>query len=608
MNSPVSQEIFQQNLTLLNQVYPQYSSMITSVAGQPSPYTFELEGENYYTCKFQSNDEAYNHWIHGPQSPWEHAQKVIQDSGWNTQQQFILFRPSLGYFAFTLYPNLRKGRNAQRMLLIEDRIDLFVESIKRFDWTDLLRSDRVILLLNEKPVEAAHEFVRMNPVSILPQTSVMCGCNENDEEKQLMGQLRQVLTHLSQTVNNASKEYLDELKAHYKQIQNDPNHKTKVVLVNPEHDYLADSIESGLSNQGCEYARFTCNQRLFNFLNPYIWLVYTREHYPDVLFWMNRNTLSPEGYHILSNYPIKKVLWFLDNPKRVETTAEELEATDFIFSFDPSYLPYLKELSGKEGYYLPNAAGIDPLPECAPDAAWPNRKGPPVSFVGALAASRFQEVRNYWLNRDPEFVEILDGIVEDYLAEPSRSLEERYEQTSGPERLPFSGFVVLYLEEKATYLLRLKFLKAVAGQGLSTYGTEEWANFEWASELTACYSGQTPHYRKELPGVYYHSHINVNVYHVQCVNSSNPRNYDALAAGGFLLSEYRPALEEEFEIGTHLDCFRTPQELKEKTEYYLEHPKEREAIARAGQKHVLENGTYGQRAQTMMNILYPPKI
>jgi len=605
MNSPVSQELFQQNLSLLSQIYPQYSSMITSAATPSSPYEIEPEENQYYTCKVRPESETPESWIHGPTNPWEQAQQAIQQSGWNTQQQFIILRPSLGYFPFSLYPNMRKGRHAQRMLLIEDRIDLFVESIKRFDWTDLLRSDRVIILLNEKPVEAAYEFIRINPVFILPQTTVLCGCNEQEEEKLLMRQLQQVLTQLSETVNKASKEYLDELKQHYATIQNEPNHKTKVVLVNPEHDYLADSIENGLAAQGCDYALFSCNQRLFNFLNPYIWLVYTREHFPDILFWMNRNTLSPEGTQILANYPINKVLWFLDNPKRVETTQEELEATDYTFIFDPTYRSYLKQLGGKEVFHLPNAAGIDPLPECSPDAAWPNRRGPTVSFVGALAASRFQEVRNFWLNRDPEFVELLDGIVDDYLSDPSISLEDRYEQSQARDRLPYSGFVVLYLEEKATYKLRLHFLKNVVDNGLSTYGTEEWANFEWAFELTACYSGQTPQYREELPHVYYHSHININIYHVQCVNSTNPRNYDVLAAGGFLLSEYRPMLEEEFEIGKHLDCFRSPQELKEKVEYYLEHPEEREAIARAGQKHVLKQGTYSNRVQKMMNIIYP---
>jgi len=351
---------------------------------------------------------------------------------------------------------------------------------------------------------------------------------------------------------------------------------------------------------------FQGNQRLLHFLNPYIWLVYAREHYPDVLLWMNRNTLSPEGVENLRHFPIQKILWFLDSPKRVQTAREEIEASDFYFSFDPTYLPYLEELGGKKGAQLSTAAGIRPLPSCQPGANWPQRQGPPAGFVGALAAQRFQAVREYWLRKDPEFVDILDSVVEDYLCDPSRSLEERFDASPGRNRLPYSGFVVLYLEERSTYLRRLHFLQSLRALGLRTYGGIEWGRGEWARDLQDCYSGKAPRYLEELPFVYYHSQINVNVFHVQCVNSSNPRVYDVLAAGGFLLTEYRPILEEEFKIGEHLVCFRDPEELRAKTEYYLHHEEEREAIARAGQKFVLEHAMYRQRIQRMLSEIAAP--
>ena len=406
-------------------------------------------------------------------------------------------------------------------------------------------------------------------------------------------------------VFKASRQYMGEVYDYFKQTA--APRKRKVVLVEPEHDYLSNALSSGFEENGLDAAAFTANKRMLNFLNPYVWLVYTREHFPDVLLWMNRNTLSDEGAESLNKLPIKKVLWFLDSPKRVQTTREELDNSDAYFSFDPTYLDYLKELSGKKGTYLPTAAGIRPLPECQPGNEWPQRTGPKVGFMGALAAARFQEVRAYWLKRDPDFVVVLDGVVEDYLADESVTLEERFNQSKGRERLPYEGFVVLYLEERATYLKRLAALRRVNDFGLQTYGSPEWGAADWAQELVGCYAGYAPQYSQDLPSVYYHAQINVNVFHAQCFNSANPRVYDVLAAGGFLLTEYKPVLEEEFTLNQHLACFKNLDELREKTEYYLEHSDQREAIARAGQEFVLKNCTYAQRARTILETLYGPE-
>lgn len=587
-------EIYQNNLSLIRQIYPQYIPLLESVP-EKSEYAMEMLRPRTYSCR-----EANGNWLHGPDDPWKSASQTIQSTDWRSPRLFLVMRPGLGYIPLTLYPNLRKGHSAQRLWIVEDRIDLFKESLRRLDWTDTLRSDRVLLLLNSKPLEAIYEFVQMNPVVMLSPMNVFLGTKENPRDLKLMQDLQTMLNKLAGTVHNAAQEYFADLKKHYEETSKTPSRSKKILMVEPEHDYLADSLAEGMREAGCVPETYQANRRLLNFLNSYIWLVYVREHFPDVLLWMNRNTLSNEGAQMLAQIPIKKVLWFLDSPKRVETSAEELAATDAYFSFDPSYLPYLEELSGKKGYYLPTAAGIKPLPECRPGAAWPERQGPPVSFMGALAAARFQEVRSYWLLRDPDFVRLLDQLVDDYLANPAISLEERFEASPGRERLPYRGFVVLYLEESATYRRRLEYLKPLPRYGLKTYGALEWGREELARELTPCYAGYAPKYQEELPLVYYHSQININVFHAQCVNSTNPRVYDVLAAGGFLLTEYRPAIEEEFEIGRHLDCFCNEAELVEKVEYYLSHPEQREQIAREGQSFVLRHATYRHRVEEIL--------
>ena len=62
------------------------------------------------------------------------------------------------------------------------------------------------------------------------------------------------------------------------------------------------------------------------------------------------------------------------------------------------------------------------------------------------------------------------------------------------------------------------------------------------------------------------------------------RLLQVINAGGFLLTEYRPGLEQFFEIDREVVCFSNGEEMLEKIQYYLAHDAERRAIARAGWK------------------------
>ncbi len=60
------------------------------------------------------------------------------------------------------------------------------------------------------------------------------------------------------------------------------------------------------------------------------------------------------------------------------------------------------------------------------------------------------------------------------------------------------------------------------------------------------------------------------------------RVFEVPLCGGFLLTQYFPDLEQQFDIGREIECFKTPQEAAEKIQYYLKHPDECEEIAARG--------------------------
>jgi len=62
-------------------------------------------------------------------------------------------------------------------------------------------------------------------------------------------------------------------------------------------------------------------------------------------------------------------------------------------------------------------------------------------------------------------------------------------------------------------------------------------------------------------------------------------------AGGFMLTEYAPALEDYFEIDKEIVCFENAAEMVDKINYYLNHDEERRAIARAGWERAINEHT-----------------
>lgn len=99
-------------------------------------------------------------------------------------------------------------------------------------------------------------------------------------------------------------------------------------------------------------------------------------------------------------------------------------------------------------------------------------------------------------------------------------------------------------------------------------------------------------YRNEMPRIFHRSKINLNLTLRTIISGIPLRVTDVLAAGGFLITTYQEEVARQFVDGEELVIAYTPQDLLEKCAYYLAHDDEREAIAKAGQKKVLESYDY----------------
>ena len=94
------------------------------------------------------------------------------------------------------------------------------------------------------------------------------------------------------------------------------------------------------------------------------------------------------------------------------------------------------------------------------------------------------------------------------------------------------------------------------------------------------------------------SRINLNF----TQGGTSDRTYKVLAAGGFLLTQPWPGMDGDFEVGKHLDVFRSVEELREKIAFWLGHEGRRLKVARTGQR-VVQRFTRDEWARRVVEVV-----
>ena len=87
--------------------------------------------------------------------------------------------------------------------------------------------------------------------------------------------------------------------------------------------------------------------------------------------------------------------------------------------------------------------------------------------------------------------------------------------------------------------------------------------------------------------------------------ANNMRLYEATGVGTLLITDQKDNLDELFKIGKEVVAYGSPEEAADLIRYYLSHPEEAVAIAKAGQKRTLRDHTYKQRMEELVAILKP---
>ncbi len=145
----------------------------------------------------------------------------------------------------------------------------------------------------------------------------------------------------------------------------------------------------------------------------------------------------------------------------------------------------------------------------------------------------------------------------------------------------------------ANYGVRAKVVRAIEKRGVTV----------------ACYGNGWPNGRiatEDVPQLFAESKIVLGggvIGYCEDFYSLKLRDFDGPMSGSLYLTHDNPDLRKLYDVGKEIVTYRTPEECAEKVVYYLEHPDETEAIARAGLDRALKDHTLKTRFEQLFRIL-----
>ncbi len=603
---------WEENLRSLETINPGLANQLQTAPREGIVYAVEREYGNRFLCRALKRQEhqslfdscpviegarsfAEGEWIHAPQ---EEKLPALSERDLLQNDLFIVVRMGLGNEVLDLYNRLAlveffRNRN-RRILALEDRIDLVRAAFTLYDWRIILESSRFLLLCGNDLGALLRRFLDRYSFSAVARPFVQIGSGTVEHSARVADEITNVVETVQEKQCGQAQQRLQALSK--SPALRKSSHVRKVLWLVPGHNYLQKCSVQALQQMGVDAVHHLWSAPLYRYVKRYEWIRLLKEYAPDALVMVNATPATFFDGDEIGDLSVLVATWFVDNPQRYVRDSKDLSGVDLVASFDREYLSYLEDIGATRLREIRTAAGLDgrDIPN-QPD-------GPTISFVGELGTRGFWAMEQL-LNRSlPHLRSAVDSVIEEYALSPGQNLEDLCRRHLDIERFPFRGSMVELIENKATYRRRRMFLEEIHDMGLTVFGDPEWGNPQHSGCLAHCWAGRRLDYFSELPSVYAGSQINVNILHSQCRSGLNPRVYDVLACGGFLLTSENPGISDEFVDGEHLVTFRTPDELRDQVRYYLDHPEERQRIAEAGRRRVLASCRYHDRMRHFLGV------
>ncbi len=293
-------------------------------------------------------------------------------------------------------------------------------------------------------------------------------------------------------------------------------------------------------------------------------------------------------------HSIPYVSWVYDCPHLTLYSTTVKNPGNRFYIFDRGLCSLAEKNGAKNVYHLPlavNKCRLEELLKSEDDYRYD------VTFVGSLYSENMYDQVSYLPGYVRGFIDSLISsqqrlwgidLVSELLNDKIVSGMEKYILIDTDPRYSYTKKDIFtdFITKKICNTERVNLLSKIKGLTLFT-GDD-------CKKYPALQPRGTVDYINEMPRVFHQSKINLNI-SLRSIRSGIPlRAMDIMGAGGFLLSNYQPELEEYFINGTDYVFFEDEDDMLQKIDHYLSCDDEREAIAKNGQKKVFDNFTYNK--------------
>lgn len=347
---------------------------------------------------------------------------------------------------------------------------------------------------------------------------------------------------------------------------------------------------------------------------------FVRAGHIDFIFTSNYFPVVSDACHELD---IPYLSWCYDSPLILTYSKTVFHSCNYIFMFDSKMVQDLQGLGVEHVYYLPMAVNAKRLNALKANREQQKIVQADVSFVGSLYTEKhtlydrielldehtcgylegIMYAQQLIYGADILEAALSDEIIDKLLAAMPVQLHEDGMETY---RYVYANY---FLCRKITQTERIALLSLI-GEALPVIASG--ASIKW--EPLKLYTPEstpflpkvknmgTVHYLYEMPLVFRHSKINLNITLRSIQNGIPLRAMDIMGAGGFLLTNYQNDFNYHFVDGEDFVSFGSPEDMLDKMVYYLTHEEERQAIAKNGWEKVCAEHTYDKRIAEMLSI------
>jgi len=325
-----------------------------------------------------------------------------------------------------------------------------------------------------------------------------------------------------------------------------------------------------------------------------------------ILFTVNDWGLDFEGEtaKFLNQHSIVHINWYPDDPfyyeiffnKKLIAYPNELN-----FITDRSYIELLK-IRGIKSFYLPLASDPEIFYPLNPPCEYKRT----TCFVGN---SYYEQINSFTKDYEhylDNLTPFLTNLYFEYQKNPFIDLEAiiatRINSETLPDNLTFNKAVFI-LKHIVSNIFRKKLILSIASEypDFMVFGDNNWCLYLPSEKVSTSVK-----YYTNLSVTYQETKVNIDINRIVIRDGLTQRVFDCLNCGAFIISNYKHALAELFNV--HGDkkevvAFENEQHLKELIKYYLKHDLKRKDIAARGRERVLKEHTYDHRIAEIFRVL-----